>query len=77
MIKDEEEAEEDALLAIIQAQLSDDPDVMRVLELELEGVPKREIRERLRMESKQFWTIDRRIARTFEAAANRRRNHDD
>jgi DNA-directed RNA polymerase specialized sigma24 family protein len=77
LIKNEEEAEEEALLAIIQAQLSDDPEVMRVLELELEGVPKREIRERLRMESKQFWTIDRRILRTFEVAAKQRRNHDD
>lgn len=76
LIKDEEGAEKDALIAIIRAQVSDDPDAIRVLELELDGISKKEIRERLGMESTRFWTIDTRIVRAFKAAAKRRGNHD-
>lgn len=76
LIKDEEEAEKDALIAIIRAQLSDDPEAIRVLELELDGISKKEIRGRLEIETTRFWTIDTRIVRAFKAAAKRRRNHD-
>lgn len=76
LINEQDEAEADALIAIVRAQLSDDPDVLRVLELELDGVSKKAIRDRIGMESKRFWTIDRRIVRAFEAAAKWRNSHD-
>jgi len=76
LLEVEHEAARLAKLALLRVQLTDDQEIARIFELQLQGLTKREIRERLGMDSTRFWTADRRLTRRIEQIIERLRNHD-
>jgi hypothetical protein len=76
LLEKEHEAERLTKIALLRAQLADDREIARIFELQLEGLSKREIRERLGMASTRFWTADRRLTRRIEQIIERLRTHD-
>lgn len=76
MLHAEKDAEGLAKLALLKAQLAHDQEISRIFELQLEGLSKWEIRERLGMDSTRFWTADRRLSRHIEQIIERLRNYD-
>lgn len=64
MLHDEDHAETAARIVILRAQLGHDTEALNILNILLdEGIPKREIKEKLGMTDKQFWAADRRFQR--------------
>lgn len=76
LLQAEHAAERLTRLALIRAQLADDKEITQIFDLLREGHSKREIRERLEMDSTRFWTVDRRLTRRIEQIIERLRNHD-
>lgn len=76
LLQKEDEAERLTKIALLRAQLADDPEIARIFELQLAGLSKREIRERLGMDSTSFWTADRRLTRRIEHIIEGLRTHD-
>lgn len=76
LLQKEHEAGRLTKIALLRAQLADDQKIARIFELQLEGLSKREIRERLGMDSIRFWTADRRLTRRIEQIIERLRTHD-
>lgn len=76
LLQKEHEAERLTKIALLRAQLADDQEITRIFELQLEGLSKREIRERLGMDNTRFWTADRRLMRRIEQIIERLRTHD-
>jgi hypothetical protein len=76
LLQKEDEAERLTKIALLRAQLADDQEIAWIFELQLEGLSKREIRERLGMDSTRFWTADRRLTRRIEQIIERLRTHD-
>jgi len=66
MLEKEHQAIGQANLALLRAQLADDADVIKILDLYLKGFSKRDIRRRLGMTEGQFWSTDRRLNRRVE-----------
>ena len=76
LLQKEHDAERLTKIALLRAQLADDQEIARIFELQLAGLSKREIRERLGMDSTRFWTADRRLTRRIEQIIERLRTHD-
>lgn len=76
LLEKEHEAERLTKIALLRAQLADDQEIARIFELQLEGLSKREIRERLGMDVTRFWTADRRLTRRIEQIIERLRTYD-
>jgi hypothetical protein len=76
LLQKEHEAESLTKITLLRAQFADDEEIARIFELQLAGLSKREIRERLGMDSTRFWTADRRLTRRIEQIMQRLRTHD-
>jgi hypothetical protein len=76
LLQKEHEAERLTKIALLRAQLADDQEIARIFELQLAGLSKRAIRERLGMDSTRFWSADRRLTRRIEQLIQRLRTHD-
>lgn len=73
----EREARAQAALAVFRAQLAaDDKEISKILELRLQDLPKADIRKRLRLSDRAFWTADRRLTRRIEELLKRLKDDD-
>lgn len=72
----EDDAEEQAVIAIIRAQFEPGDDALKIFELLLDRLRKQEIKLKLGMDDKRFWAADRRLTRSIQTHATRRNNHD-
>ena len=76
-IAQEEEAKAQAVLALFRAKLAvEDKEISQILERWLQGLSKAEIRKRLGVTDKAFWTADRRLTRRIEELITRLKDDD-
>ena len=68
----EEQAELDAAVASLRAQIEPNDPALHIFDLLLAGKSKKEIREQLGLSSNEFWSADRRLSRHVDAFATKR-----
>jgi hypothetical protein len=76
LVEKQDEAERVTKLTLLRVQLADDKEIAEIFELQLKGLSKREIRDRLGMDSRRFWSADRRLTRRIEQIIGRFHDHD-
>jgi len=72
----EKEARLQTKLALVKAQLADDPEIAQIFEFQRQGISKRDIRHKLGMTDTQFWSADRKLARRIEQILERLKDND-
>lgn len=76
LLNKEKEARIQTKLALVKAQLADDPEIARMFDLQRQGLSKREIRQKLGLTDTQFWSADRKLARRIEQLIERLKDND-
>lgn len=76
LVNKEKEARNQTKLALVKAQLADDPELAQMFELQRQDVSKRDIRQKLGMTDTQFWSADRKLARHIEQIPERLKDND-
>jgi hypothetical protein len=76
LLNKEKDARIQTKLALVKAQLADDPEIAQIFELQRQGLSKRDIRQKLGMTDTQFWSADRKLARRIEQILERLKDND-
>lgn len=74
VVQQQGEAQIEAGIAILRAQLAQHPDSLAILDGLLSGKTKKQIRVSLNIDPTTFWSADRRLVRAIEAHARRNEN---